>query len=110
MDDWTEAGASINWGPDGYSDPPPEIAKELDAVFSQDSRVQGLIPSPEFLTRKMEKQKITILLNKETVKFFKRAATENGTKYQTLINGVLDVYAHEHRQGTNVGRDTLETA
>jgi predicted DNA binding CopG/RHH family protein len=41
---------------------------------------------------KIEKEKITISLNKRSVDFFKSAAKEEGVRYQVMINNLLDNY------------------
>jgi uncharacterized protein (DUF4415 family) len=52
----------------------------------------ALLPPPADLLRKEPKVKVTITLNAATVDFFKRHAGENGVKYQTMINELLDRY------------------
>ena len=52
----------------------------------------ALLPHPAELLRKEPKVKVTITLNTATVDFFKRHAEENGVKYQTMINELLDRY------------------
>jgi len=92
MDDWTEAGPSINWGPDGYSDPPQEIQEALERSVP----VADFLPPPEQLVFRTEKQKVTMMLDKEVVDFFKRAAQKNDGKYQPMINSALRSYMKAH--------------
>ncbi|MBO7612566.1 MAG: BrnA antitoxin family protein [Treponema sp.] len=39
------------------------------------------------------KEKITISIDSDCIKFFKAAAKKNHTKYQTMMNEVLSQYA-----------------
>jgi predicted DNA binding CopG/RHH family protein len=55
------------------------------------------LPSPEKLTKKESKVKVTITLNQGTVNFFKNYAEKNNIKYQTMINEVLDKYAQKYK-------------
>ena len=55
------------------------------------------LPSPEKLTKKDAKIKVTISLNQKTVNFFKNYAAKNNTKYQTMINEVLDKYVQKYK-------------
>jgi uncharacterized protein (DUF4415 family) len=75
-----------------YTDAPPDVERALDGA----KPVFDFLPPPEKLVLKKEKQKVTIMLSKESVEFFKRAAKENGVKYQTMINNLLDSYARHH--------------
>jgi predicted DNA binding CopG/RHH family protein len=52
-----------------------------------------LLLSPLQLVRKVEKEKITIAVDKRSLELFKRYAESHDAKYQTMINGVLDAYA-----------------
>jgi len=72
-----------------YSDAPPDIEAALDRSIV----IPDFLPPPEKLVMRREKQKVTIMLDKRTISFFKRAAKENGVKYQTMINNLLDSYA-----------------
>lgn len=64
--------------------------------------VGKLIPIPDFLPPPSEivlpeqNIKVTILLNKASVEFFKKEAAKNHTKYQRMIRAVLDKYAQRH--------------
>ncbi|MCL2402809.1 MAG: BrnA antitoxin family protein [Coriobacteriia bacterium] len=79
-----------------YTDAPPEVDVALKAAIESGERIHDLIPSPEQLVKKVEKQKVTIVLKKNTVDFFKQVANENGVKYQTMINSLLDSYVENH--------------
>jgi len=50
------------------------------------------LPSPEELAFREESVKITIVLNKRSVDFFKSEATEYKTGYQRMIRRLIDAY------------------
>jgi predicted DNA binding CopG/RHH family protein len=60
--------------------------------------VKDFLPSPEHLSFKEEKVKVTISLSKASVDFFKKEAKKNRTRYQTMIRRLLDYYAAKHRE------------
>ena len=76
-----------------YTDAPPEV----DKAFENPIIVKGLIPTPEELAKSIKKHRISILLDVDTIDFFKTEAEQNGVKYQTMINGVLKSYAKHAR-------------
>ena len=71
-----------------YTDAPSDIDLALDDAI----RVLDFLPPPDKLVEKREKEKITILLDKNSVDFFKKSADKQGVKYQTMINNLLDEY------------------
>jgi uncharacterized protein (DUF4415 family) len=72
-----------------YTETPADIDQALDgATIISDS-----LPSPDKLIRKIEKEKITIAIDKDSLDAYKRYAKKNNAKYQTMINGVLGSYA-----------------
>ena len=72
-----------------YTDPPEEIQQSLNSA----TVTRDLLPSPGELVRKVEKEKITIAVDKRSLNLFKQYAKEHNTKYQPMINGVLSSYA-----------------
>jgi hypothetical protein len=54
--------------------------------------VPDFLPSPEELAFREESVKITIVLNKRSVDFFKSEAAEYHTKYQRMIRQLIDTY------------------
>ena len=72
-----------------YTDAPADVQQALDEAVI----VTDLLPSPDKLTRKTEKEKITIAIDKHSLELFKSYAKKHDTKYQTMINGVLGSYA-----------------
>ena len=73
-----------------------EAPADIEAALDQAERVIDFLPAPDQLVPKIEKQKVTIMLNRESVDFFKRTARKNGVKYQTMINNLLDSYARKY--------------
>jgi predicted DNA binding CopG/RHH family protein len=57
------------------------------------TRVKDFLPSPEKLAPAEENVKITILLKKSSIDFFKKQASRHHTKYQRMMREVLDRYA-----------------
>lgn len=72
-----------------YTDAPADVEQALSgATITGD-----LLPSPDKLVRKAEKEKITIAIDKRSLDLYKRYAKKHNAKYQTMINGVLGSYA-----------------
>jgi hypothetical protein len=65
-------------------------------LYKNGTRFYGAFPPPEALKKVAKKQTITIMLDKDTLLFFKNIAKKHGAKYQTLINEVLSVYSKQH--------------
>jgi len=61
--------------------------------------VPDFLPSPEELAFREESVKITIVLNKRSVDFFKSEAAEYNTGYQRMIRRLIDAYV-DAQQGT----------
>jgi predicted DNA binding CopG/RHH family protein len=58
--------------------------------------VKDFLPSPEELFPKDNKVKITIVLDKETLLFFKGLSRKNGVKYQKMIRELLKQYVSKY--------------
>ena len=56
-------------------------------------RVKDVLPPPEKLVLPQKTVKVTILLNKNSVDFFKEQARKCGAKYQKMIRALVDRYA-----------------
>lgn len=74
-----------------YTDAPADIDEALDNAHI----VSDLLPSPEELVRKTEKEKITIAVDKRSLELYKKYAKKHDAKYQTMMNGVLSSYAEK---------------
>jgi len=69
--------------------------------------VADMLPSPEELAFKEEMVKITIVLSKSSVDFFKKEAKKHDTKYQQMIRRLLDEYTRT--QGQHVTNHSTRT-
>ncbi|MBF0349564.1 MAG: CopG family transcriptional regulator [SAR324 cluster bacterium] len=58
--------------------------------------VEDFLPPPVDLVFKEETIKVTINLNKSSVKFFKKKAQEVGIPYQKMIRKIVDLYANRY--------------
>ena len=58
--------------------------------------VKDFLPPPEKLVFNEEGVKVTMILNKRSVDYFKRVAKKQRVPYQKLIRTVLDAYAASH--------------
>jgi uncharacterized protein (DUF4415 family) len=81
-----------------YTEAPKDISKRI----TESEIVSDFLPPPEELIRREPKVKITITLNGGSVDFFKEYAKKNNTKYQTMINEVLDRYVQKYRNRITV--------
>jgi len=72
-----------------YTNAPTDVERSLN-----DATVMGdFLPSPSELVSRVEKEKITIAVDKRSIDLFKKYAKKHNTKYQPMINGVLSSYA-----------------
>ena len=55
--------------------------------------VEDFLPPPEKLILKEGNSKVTILLSKKSINFFKEQSKKTGVPYQSMIKKVLDLYA-----------------
>jgi hypothetical protein len=60
--------------------------------------VPDFLPAPEELAFKEDTVKVTIVLSKESVEFFKEEAEKHHTQYQKMIRRLLDAYTLAHKQ------------
>ena len=54
--------------------------------------IKDFLPSPEEIAFKEEPVKVTIVLSKSSVQFFKKTAHRYRTPYQKIIRNLLDTY------------------
>jgi len=59
-------------------------------------RISDFLPRPEELVMPGEGIKVTIVLKKSSVDFFKSKARECHTKYQKMIRELIDKYATQY--------------
>lgn len=74
-----------------------KVIEYTDEPMGRIKLVNDFLPSPEQLILKEETVKVTLALTKESVDFFKRAAKEQHTHYQTMIRVLLDQYTEHYR-------------
>ena len=67
--------------------------KYTDEPIGKVKIVTDFLPSPDELVLKEEAIKVTLLLSKSSVDFFKHLAEEKHTHYQKMIRVLLDKYA-----------------
>ncbi len=67
-----------------------------DLPIGKLTRVKDMLPPPGELVMPEDTIKVTLLLSKTSVNFFKRKATQHRTKYQRMIRALVDQYAQRH--------------
>ena len=72
--------------------------KYTDEPMDNVKVITDFLPSPEELVFKEETIKVTILLSKFSVDFFKEIARTHHTQYQKMIRRLLDEYVLRNRQ------------
>jgi predicted DNA binding CopG/RHH family protein len=60
--------------------------------------INDFLPSPKELVLKKESVKVTLVLSKESVDFFKSQALNHHVPYQRMIKNLLDKYADSHKK------------
>ena len=58
--------------------------------------VRDFLPPPKELAFREEGVKVTMVLSKSSVEFFKRAAAKYHAPYQKMIRELIDVYTSQH--------------
>lgn len=67
--------------------------------------VDDFLPKPENLVLKEETTKITLVLTKTSIDFFKHEAEKHHTHYQKMIRALVDQYAsHYNKPNKRAGR------
>lgn len=69
---------------------------DSDMPIGKLKRVKDILPPPEELVFPKEHVKVTLMLSKSSLDFFKRQAAKNHTKYQKMIRELVDRYAEEY--------------
>lgn len=60
--------------------------------------IRDFLPSPENLVLKEETVKVTLLLSKDSVDFFKKAAEKQHIAYQKMIRSLIDQYTSHYKE------------
>jgi len=72
--------------------------KYSDESIGKVKIMTDFLPSPDDLVKKEESVKVTLVLSKASVDYFKDLAKKKHTPYQKMIRMLLDKYAaHYHR-------------
>jgi len=72
--------------------------KYTDEPIGKVKITTDFLPLPDELVLKQEAVKVTLLLSKSSVDFFKYLAAKKHTKYQKMIRILLDKYASHFNQ------------
>lgn len=70
--------------------------KYTNEPIGEPNVVRDFLPSPKELAYREEDVKITIVLSKKSVEFFKAEAARADTQYQRMIRRLLDAYVDAH--------------
>ena len=65
------------------------------------TRIKDVLPPPEKLVVSEETVKVTLLLSKSSVKFFKDKATRHRMKYQRMIRELVDRYTEQYSSNSS---------
>ena len=71
---------------------------EHDFPIGKLTRVTDVLPPPDQLVLPEDTVKVTLLLSKSSIKFFKRQAARHQTKYQRMIRRLVDEYATRYSE------------
>ena len=58
--------------------------------------IKDFLPKPNELVLKEETVKVTLLLSKDSIAYFKREAGKHHAPYQSMIRALLDKYAQHY--------------
>ncbi|MCG6154051.1 CopG family transcriptional regulator [Leptospira bandrabouensis] len=72
-----------------YTKSPNNISKAINSSLV----MEDFLPPPDKLIVKEDNSKVTILLSKKSITFFKDQSKKSGVPYQSMIKRVLDLYA-----------------
>lgn len=72
--------------------------KYTDEPIGKIKVIPDFLPKPSELVAKEETIKVTLLLTKESVDFFKQEALEQHTQYQKMIRALIDIYAQNYNK------------
>lgn len=75
-----------------------QIRKTSDQPLGELHVIPDFLPPPEVLFPKREAVKLTLVVDKDSVDFFRGQARESGLKYQRMMRDVLREYSNRYRQ------------
>ncbi|WP_244934469.1 CopG family transcriptional regulator [Leptospira vanthielii] len=67
--------------------------KDITSAINSSVIINDFLPPPDKLITKEDNSKVTILLSKKSISFFKAQSKKSGVPYQSMIKKVLDLYA-----------------
>ena len=67
-----------------------------DVPIGKLTSIKDVLPPPDKLVIPEDTMKVTLLLGKSSVRFFKRQAAQHRTKYQKMIRALVDQYAERY--------------
>ena len=68
---------------------------DADFPIGKLTRIKDVLPPPEQLVVPEETIKVTLLLSKSSIRFFKQQAAQHRTKYQRMLRALVDRYAKQ---------------
>ena len=68
---------------------------ESDFPIGRLTRIKDVLPPPDKLVVPEDTIKVTLLLSKSSVRFFKLKAAKYRTKYQRMLRELVDRYAEQ---------------
>ena len=69
-----------------------------DEPSDQARIIPDFLPSPEVIAQSLRRNRITLLLDNDTIDFFKDRARKLNTKYQQMMREVLWHYTRRHSE------------
>jgi hypothetical protein len=73
-----------------------KTAPDPDFPIGKLTRIKDVLPPPDQLAIPEDTIKVTLLLSKSSVQFFKHQAAQHRTKYQKMIRTLVDKYAERY--------------
>lgn len=67
----------------------------VEGTFGKMKLVEDFLPRPEELVFKKSTVKVTIMLQKDSIDFFKEEAARLNTSYQSMIRNLLQEYSQK---------------
>lgn len=74
-----------------------QAPKDISRAIVVSDIIEDFLPAPEELIKREDTVKVTILLSKNSISFFKDKARKLGVPYQTMIKTVLDRYTAHYQ-------------
>ncbi len=68
---------------------------DSDFPIGRVMRVKDVLPPPDKLVVPKHTVKVTLLLSKSSVRFFKQQAAQHRTKYQRMLRELVDRYTEQ---------------